>query len=182
MKKFALLKSSCIAFLLFTTLVAFSQNTFRVTGKVTDEANKPLEGVTVQVKGTKSFNLTKRDGSFSVNAPSGNATLVFSSVGFREEEVPVNNRNELNFTLTTTATTMQDVVVVGYGTQKKSDVTGSVSRITDKVLQERPTQNVLQALQGHAAGVHVSSNLKPGELPVVRIRGNRSLTASNEPL
>ncbi len=183
MKKFALLRSTCIFIILFlTTQFSFSQNNFRVTGKVTDEANKPLEGVTVQVKGTNSFSITKRDGSFSIIAPSGNSVLVFSSVGFREEEVSINNRNELNFTLTTTATTMQDVVVVGYGTQKKSDVTGALSRITADQIKERPAANVLQALQGKASGVHVSSNLKPGELPVVRIRGNRSLNASNDPL
>jgi len=184
-----LLDSSILAILLLTAQISFSQDVkppasaeFRVTGKVTDEAGKPIEGVTVQVKGTKSFSVSKRDGSFSVVAPSGNGILVFSSVGFREEEVPISNRSELSFKLTTTATTMQDVVVVGYGTQKKSDVTGAVSRITDKVIQDRPTQNVLQALQGHAAGVHVSSNLKPGELPVVRIRGNRSINFSNDPL
>ncbi|HEV8284177.1 MAG TPA: SusC/RagA family TonB-linked outer membrane protein [Chitinophagaceae bacterium] len=193
MKKIALLQSICIFTILFScSLISFSQDNptkpppalenFRVTGKVTDEANKPLEGVTVQVKGTSNYSITKRDGSFTVIAPSGNSILVFSSVGFREEEVAINNRNELNFKLTTTATTMQDVVVVGYGTQKKSDVTGALSRITDKVIQERPAQNVLQALQGKAAGVHVSSNLKPGELPILRVRGNRSLTASNDPL
>ena len=191
MNKFALLSTCVFIFVILSPQFLFSQDNpikpqpgseFRVTGKVTDDANKPLEGVTVQVKGTRSLALTKRDGTFSIIAPSGNATLVFSSVGFREEEVPINGSAELNFKLTTTATTMQDVVVVGYGTQKKSDVTGAVTRITDKILQERPTQNVLQALQGHAAGVHVSTNLKPGELPVVRIRGNRSLTASNEPL
>src|SRR4030095_11234610 len=188
MKRFALLFTTA-AIAILTAQFSFSQDVkqpptaeFRVTGKVTDESGKPIEGVTVQVKGTKSFSVSKRDGSFSVVAPSGNGILVFSSVGFREEEVPISNRSELSFKLTTAATTMQDVVVVGYGTQKKSDVTGAVSRISDKVIQDRPTQNVLQALQGHAAGVHVSSNLKPGELPVVRIRGNRSINFSNDPL
>ncbi|MBD0294732.1 MAG: TonB-dependent receptor plug domain-containing protein, partial [Flavisolibacter sp.] len=73
-------------------------------------------------------------------------------------------------------------VVVGYGTQRKSDVTGSLASISAKTIQERPAQNVLQAMQGKAAGVHVSSNLRRGELPVIRVRGNRSLTASNDPL
>jgi hypothetical protein len=191
MKRFALLFTTVTIAFLLTVQFSFSQDVpskpppsaeFRVTGKVTDEANKPIEGVTVQVKGTSSFSVTKRDGTFSIVAPSANSVLVFSSVGFREEEVPINNRGELIFKLTTTATTMQDVVVVGYGTQKKSDVTGALTRISDKVIQERPAQNVLQALQGKAAGVHVSSNLKPGELPILRVRGNRSLTASNDPL
>ncbi|MBD0287694.1 MAG: TonB-dependent receptor plug domain-containing protein, partial [Flavisolibacter sp.] len=77
---------------------------------------------------------------------------------------------------------MENIVVVGYGTQRKSDVTGSLASISAKTIQERPAQNVLQAMQGKAAGVHVSSNLRPGELPVIRVRGNRSLTASNDPL
>ena len=77
---------------------------------------------------------------------------------------------------------MQDIVVIGYGTQRKSDVTGALSRITADVIQERPAQNVLQAIQGKASGVQVSSNMKPGELPIVRVRGNRSLGASNDPL
>jgi len=191
MKKIALRRSSIVlTFFFLTAQFSFSQDIpskppageFRVTGKVTDEANKPVEGATVQVKGTNNFSVTKRDGSFSIVAPSANSVLVISSVGFRDQEMPINGKSELTLSLVTTATTMQDVVVVGYGTQKKSDVTGSLSRITDKVIQERPTQNVLQALQGHAAGVQVSSNTKPGELPVVRVRGNRSINFSNDPL
>jgi TonB-linked SusC/RagA family outer membrane protein len=170
-----------ISLLLQLTIFSFAQNV-TITGKVTDEANKPLEGVTVSVKGTKTVTLSKSDGTFTIAAPSSNSVLVFTSVGFREQEVPLNGQTQLNFAMTTIATTLNDVVVVGYGTQRKSDVTGSLSRITAEQIQERPTQNVLQALQGKASGVQVSSNIKPGELPVVRIRGNRSLGASNDPL
>jgi TonB-dependent SusC/RagA subfamily outer membrane receptor len=81
-----------------------------------------------------------------------------------------------------TSKSLDEIVVIGYGTKKKSDVTGALSRITAEEIQERPAQNVLQALQGKASGVHVTSNIKPGELPIVRIRGNRSIGASNEPL
>jgi TonB-linked SusC/RagA family outer membrane protein len=181
-KRIAWLRNVLTAFLLLGCFISFSQNSFTVNGKVTDEVNKPIEGVTVQVKGTKAVTLTKKDGTFSIVAPSANSVLVFSSVGFREQEVPINAQSQLNFTMTTLATTLADVVVIGYGTQRKSDVTGSVSRITAEQIQERPTQDVLQALQGKAAGVQVSSNIKPGELPVVRVRGNRSISASNEPL
>lgn len=169
-----------ISLLLQLTILSFAQNT--ITGRVTDEANKPLEGVTVQVKGTSAFTLTKKDGTFSIIAPSPNSVLIFTSVGFREQEVPTNGQSQINFTMTTLATTLADVVVVGYGTQRKSDVTGSLTRITAQQIQERPAQNVLQALQGKAAGVQVSSNIKPGELPVVRVRGNRSIGATNDPL
>jgi TonB-linked SusC/RagA family outer membrane protein len=181
-KRIAWLRNVLTAFLLLGCFISFSQNSFTVNGKVTDEVNKPIEGVTVQVKGTKAVTLTKKDGTFSIVAPSANSVLVFSSVGFREQEVPINAQSQLNFTMTTLATTLADVVVIGYGTQRKSDVTGSVSRITAEQIQERPTQDVLQALQGKAAGVQISSNIKPGELPVVRVRGNRSISASNEPL
>jgi TonB-dependent SusC/RagA subfamily outer membrane receptor len=117
-----------------------------------------------------------------LNAPSGKSVLVITSIGFAELEVPINDRAEITIGITNLATSLQDVVVVGYGTQKKSDVTGAVSRLTAEDIRERPTQNALQAIQGKAPGVHVSSNIKPGELPIVRVRGNRSLSASNDPL
>ncbi len=183
MKKIALLR---IALLLFVStllsIFVLAQEGFTVKGKVTDEGKHPLEGVTVQVKGSNTFSATKKDGSFTIVAPSANSILILSFVGFREQEVPIDGKSEVNLSLTPTATSLNDVVVVGYGAQKKSDVTGALSRITADVIQERPSQNVLQALQGKAAGVTVSSNFKPGELPVVRIRGVRSLGASNDPL
>ena len=183
MKKIALLRSVLFHFVFCLLIVpGFSQSNFTVVGKVTDDGKRPLEGVTVQVKGTNTFTASKKDGTFSIVAPSGNATLVFSFVGFREEEVPIDNKGDITFSMTPTATSLNDVVVVGYGTQKKSDVTGALTRISADVIQERPAQNVLQTLQGKAAGVNVSSNFKPGELPVVRVRGVRSLTASNDPL
>ncbi|HEY6956964.1 MAG TPA: SusC/RagA family TonB-linked outer membrane protein, partial [Flavisolibacter sp.] len=181
-KKIACLQGVLTMVLLLLSVLSFSQNNVTITGKVTDEANKPLEGVTVQVQGTKNITLTKRDGTFSIMAPSTSSVLVLSSVGFRQQEITLTGQSEVRVSMATLATTLNDVVVVGYGTQRKSDVTGSLSRITAEQIQERPTQNVLQALQGKAAGVQVSSNFKPGELPVVRVRGNRSLGASNDPL
>jgi TonB-dependent starch-binding outer membrane protein SusC len=181
-KKIACRQGVLTLFLLFVSALSFSQNNVTINGKVTDEGNKPMEGVTVQAQGTKNITLTKKDGTFSIMAPSASSVLVFSSVGFRQQEVTLTGQSQLNVSMVTLATTLSDVVVVGYGTQRKSDVTGSLSRITAEQIQERPSQNVLQALQGKAAGVQVSSNFKPGELPVVRVRGNRSLGASNDPL
>jgi TonB-linked SusC/RagA family outer membrane protein len=152
-----------------------------LNGKVTDENALPLEGAVVQVKGTSDRTTTKTDGSFTISAASG-ATLVISSVGFAQQEIKTSGRTSFNISLVKHTNELDEVVVVGYGTQKKSDVTGAVSRITAEVIRERPTQNVLQALQGKAAGVTISSNFKPGELPVVRVRGNRSIGASNDPL
>ncbi|HET9278546.1 MAG TPA: SusC/RagA family TonB-linked outer membrane protein, partial [Flavitalea sp.] len=184
MKRKTVFARGSILLLLFfsATTFAFSQNTFRVSGKVTDDAGKPVSGATVTVKGTKIATATTTEGTFALNAPSGNSVLVVTSIGFAELEIPINDRAEITVGMTSLATSLQDVVVVGYGTQKKSDVTGAVSRLTADDIRDRPTQNALQAIQGKAPGVHVSSNIKPGELPVVRIRGNRSISASNDPL
>lgn len=168
-------------FLLLFSFVSFSQGV-KVTGKVNNDQGEALPGVTILVKNTKVNATSGTDGSFSITAPAANSVLVFSYVGFTSQEISLNNRTELTISLAPAANSMQDVVVVGYGTQKKSDVTGALSRITAEDIQERPAQNLLQAVQGKAAGVTVSSNMKPGELPVVRVRGNRSLGASNDPL
>ena len=181
MKKISFLKDGCIiSLLLFSFQFSFAQ--INLSGKVTEAGGNPLEGVTIQVKGTNTKALSKADGTFQINTPSAKSVLIFTYVGFAEKQVTVNNQQQLEVAMTQQNNSLQDVVVVGYGTQKKSDVTGALSRITADVIRERPAQNILQALQGKAAGVQVSSNLKPGELPIVRIRGNRSIGASNDPL
>lgn len=156
-----------------------------ITGKVTSsEDNLGLPGTNVLIKGTTRGTVTDADGNYRIEMTGGDteATLVFSSIGYTSLEVPVNGRTVINVTLAQDITQLTEVVVVGYGTVKKSDVTGALSRVTADVIQERPAQNLFQALQGKAAGVNISSNFKPGELPVVRVRGNRSLTADNDPL
>ena len=168
--------------LFFSTLYLLAQTDFRVTGRVRDETGKPIEGVSVQVKSTTTTTITGADGAFAITAPSGTSVLVFSHVTFNTREVAIGNRAEIILDMSTQSSSLTDVIVVGYGTKKKSDVTGALSSISAKTLQERPVTNLLNAVQGKAAGVNVSSNLKPGELPIVRIRGNRSLNASNEPL
>ena len=182
MKLFRLLRGITIAFILLSiSLPGFSQS-FPVEGKITGADGQPLSGVTIQVKGTETKTVSNADGSFQINAPSATSVLVFTYVGFTAQEVSINNRGQLAVALTPQENSLQDVVVVGYGTQRKSDVTGSLTSISAKTIQERPAQNVLQAIQGKAAGVQVSTNFKPGELPVVRIRGNRSINFSNDPL
>jgi TonB-dependent starch-binding outer membrane protein SusC len=168
--------------LLLISVFSFSQSGFTVSGKVTDESGKGMEGVTVNVKNTTTATATKADGSFQIAAPSSRSTLLFTYVGYTTQEIAINNKSSISLSLSPAMNSMTDVVVVGYGTAKKSDVTGSLTRLTADVIQERPAQNVLQAIQGKAAGVTVSTNFKPGELPVLRVRGNRSITASNEPL
>ena len=166
---------------LFIVQNVFSQST-NVTGKVSDENNVGLGGVTVTVKGSSTSTLTASDGTFSLTVPDLNVSLVFTYVGYLTREIGLGNSATVDVILRPDPQSLEGVVVVGYGTQKKSDVTGALVKISAETIRERPTQNVLQALQGKAAGVQISSNFKPGELPIVRIRGNRSFAGGNDPL
>jgi len=164
---------------LFKSFMAYGQET-AVTGTVLDDSGNPISGVSVQSKSSKAATVTNNLGVFQITVPL-HSTLVISSIGYETLEVEV-TKVSLEVVLKQKTSALEEVVVIGYGTQRKSDVTGALTRISSDVIQERPAQNVLQAIQGKASGVQVSSNLKPGELPVVRVRGNRSLTASNDPL
>ena len=182
-KKNAFSKSvKLLTFLLLLPFLSFTQTNFRVTGRVTDDGGKPLQGVTVQVKSTTTATATAEDGSFTINAPSGKSTLVFSSVGFAEQEVPISDRTAINVSLVNASAALTDVVVIGYSTIKKKDVTGAVAGINQKDIRSRPVDNALEAMQGKVAGVDISSNERPGTVDSIRIRGVRSLTASNSPL
>ena len=182
-KRVFLLQNVCIILLLLIIAQpSFSQNNFKVTGKVTDETGKPVQGATVLVKGTALATATMADGSYSLMAPSGTSRLVITSVGYAELEVAVNNKSEVNISVVSAASLLEDVVVIGYGTVKKKDVTGSVAGINQKDIRSRPVTNALQAMQGKVAGVDITSNERPGQVGSINIRGVRSLTASNSPL
>ncbi|MGF2410989.1 MAG: SusC/RagA family TonB-linked outer membrane protein, partial [Ferruginibacter sp.] len=156
---------------------------FSVSGKVTDDAGKALDGATVSEKGTKNSTSTNREGVFQINLSSGKATLVISYVGFELKEISVNSQSQLSVLLKATSESLTDVVVVGYGTRKKADVTGAVASISGDKLRSVPSTNLTSALQGRVPGVEVAaSSFRPGAGSRIRIRGNRSLTASNEPL
>ncbi|MEO5564717.1 MAG: SusC/RagA family TonB-linked outer membrane protein, partial [Chitinophagaceae bacterium] len=184
MKKNALHRSVItITLLLLISLTSFSQNNFRVKGKVADETGKPLESVTVQVKGTSTATTTRADGAFELDVPSSTSTLVFTSVGFGEREVAIGGQSDISVTMASMASSLEDVVVVGYGTRKRTDVTGAVSSINSDKIRSIPTTNVTQVLQGRIAGIEATqSSFRPGSGARIRIRGNRSLNASNEPL
>ncbi|WP_426492685.1 SusC/RagA family TonB-linked outer membrane protein [Hymenobacter sp. 102] len=153
-----------------------------VTGTVTDNNGQPLPGATVVVKGTATGASTDADGKFSLRLPDGNAVLLVSSIGFAAQEIPVNGRSSLSIRLQPDAKALDEVVVVGYGTQKRSDVTGSVVSVPQDRLEKLPVANVAQALQGAVAGVTITggSNL-PGAQPRIQIRGVRSITANTDP-
>lgn len=154
-----------------------------ITGKVTNENNTPLSGVSVQVKGTNIGVLTNDDGNFTIAVPDRNAVLVFSYVGYQEQEVPVGNQTTLNIILQPASGELEQVVVVGYGAQKKQDITGAVSVVNAEDFSNRPIVNAAAALQGQSAGVNVfSPSGKPGSGLAVSIRGNTSLSAANDPI
>ena len=153
-----------------------------IKGKVTDQSGASLPGATVVVKGTTNGTITDIDGVYSLANVPPNSTIVFSFVGMKTKEIQVVGKTVVNMILTEESIGLEEVVAIGYGTVKKSDVTGAVARISEETLKETPVANVLQAIQGKAAGIDITSNIKPGELPQITIRGNRSISASNAPL
>ena len=167
--------------LILVLLSAFSASA-QVTGTVIGDDGSVLPGVSVLVKGTTNGTSTDADGKYRINVPSS-GTLVFSFVGYVSQEVVVGNRTQINVTLASDAAALEEVVVVGYGTQKKSQLTGAISQVSAKEIMEMPLTNLGQALQGRAAGVDVSqSGSKPGQTPKILIRGRRSFNAGNDPL
>jgi TonB-linked SusC/RagA family outer membrane protein len=154
----------------------------RVTGRVTGTANEPLVGVSVNVKGTNIGTTTDATGAYVVTVPDPNSVLVFSSVGFESQEIPVNNRTTVNVTLSTTTAELNTVVVVGYGTQRKVDVTGSVGQIRGEEISKQASINPISALQGKLAGVQITNSGAPGASPQIRIRGVGSVYGNPNPL
>ncbi|HXS54832.1 MAG TPA: TonB-dependent receptor [Hanamia sp.] len=169
--------------LLFSFTTALSQNK-TVTGHVTSGAGEPLLGVTVSVKGTKTVTATGASGDYSISVPaSGNPVLEFSFVGSKTQQIPVAGRSVINITLQTTASTLNDVVVVGYGTVRRKDLTGSVSSVSAKDLKDIPINSAEEALAGRLAGVQVTgSEGSPDAQVQIRVRGGGSITQDNSPL
>ena len=159
---------------------AFAQS--RVTGKVVDASGEPIIGASVMVKGTSNGVVTDFDGNYTINNVPAGANLSISYVGFRTQTVAVAGKSQLNVTMAEDRQLLDEVVVVGYGTQKRSDVTGSMVNIGEEQLNTRPVNNAFEALQGKAAGVDITTNERPGQLGSIRIRGERSIGATNAPL
>lgn len=153
-----------------------------VTILVQNMNGQPLLGASIRVKGTQRGISTDANGSAVLKAVDPNATLLISYTGYTDIEIAINKRTELNVKLTAVVSALDDIVVVGYGTRKKSDVTGAVASIGAEEIRKRPVANALQAMQGKIAGVDITSNERPGELGNILIRGVRSLSATNTPL
>jgi TonB-dependent starch-binding outer membrane protein SusC len=154
----------------------------KVTGKVTDESGMPMPGVNVIVKGTSNGSSTDVEGEFSLEIPDDNAVLVFSFIGYTTKEVPVGAQTRVDVQLAPDVVALNEVVVVGYGTQSRTSVTGAISSVNSKEIAALPVPSIEQALQGRVAGVNVVNNGSPGTNPIVRIRGIGSISGSSDPL
>ncbi|MCG6191013.1 TonB-dependent receptor [Maribellus maritimus] len=159
------------------------QANLSVSGKVVDKNGMALPGVTIVVKGTTQGTVTNADGVYSISNVPKDAILLFSFVGMKMQEIKVGNQTTINITMEANAIGIEEVVAIGYGTMKKSDLTGSIGSIGSDEISTRPVMSFDQSLQGRVAGVNVSQlNSEPGQTSTVRIRGGNSLSASNNPL
>ena len=161
---------------------AFAQDR-TLSGRIVDEKESALPGVSVVVKGTQHGTVTDADGRYRIDVPAGGATLVFSFVGYLAQEVRVNNQTSVNLSLQADNKTLDEIVVIGYGTARKSDLTGAVSGVKEAELMERPAPSLNQQLSGRLPGVQVNTNSgRPGGRTTIRIRGFSSINSSNNPL
>ena len=158
-------------------------DSIEVKGVVRDEDGSPIIGASVQLSGTKKMTLTDVDGQYRLTVPS-NGTLVFAYLGYEKKSVPVSGKAKMNVQLLPSKdTSLKEVVVIGYGTVRKGDLTGSVSNVKMNDIKDAPVLSVDQALQGRVAGADIMSTTgEPGATTSIRIRGTRSVSASNEPL
>ena len=168
-----------------TAAPAFAQKSgtkHTVTGKVTDQSGEPLIGATVLVTGTTNGASTNATGDYSIQVPEG-ASLTFQYIGYEAKTEKVGARTKVDVKLEQSKQTIDEVVVIGYGTVKKTDLTGSVANVKMSDIKDVPVVSVDQALQGRIAGADIMATTgEPGATTSIRIRGTRSISASNEPL
>ena len=179
-------KLSFIATFVFTSLLfisssLYAQNDKKVSGTVADSKGETIPGASVKIKNTTIGIATDVDGKFTLKVPN-NAILVITSVGFDEQEVLVNGRSEINIVMKTNSQELNEVVVVGYGSQRKVDITGATASVKGEELVKQPVLTATQAVQGKMAGVQIINNGQPGTSPVVRIRGTGTALAGTATL
>ena len=169
--------------IVFSLFLQVSAQSRKISGTVLDPSGVGLPGVSVAVKNTTLGTVTDLDGKYTLNDVNESSVLVFSYIGYVNQEITVGSRTSMDVNLAEDITSLSEVVVTGYGTQKKSQVTGAISSISAKEITEIPLTNLAQALTGRAAGVNVTqSGSKPGSVPKILIRGRRSFNAGNDPL
>ena len=168
-----------LIFVLCSASLALAQQR-AITGTVTDNKGESLVGATILVKGTTTATSANADGSFQISLPEGATTLVVSFVGSKSQEVVVGDQTTLRITLAAAEQSLDDVVVIGYGTARKSDLTGAVVSVRSEQLTQVATSDPVQALQGRAAGVEITSNSgQPGSGTRIRVRGVGTINNSN---
>ncbi|GAA3612827.1 TonB-dependent receptor [Flavivirga amylovorans] len=157
--------------------------TYTIKGRVTDATEQPLPGVNVLVKNTNVGTQTDFDGNYSLNIPQGASHLVFSYLGQRTQEIAITGQTVINVALEEDTARLDEVVVIGYGTAKRSDLTGSVASISSEDIMEQPNNDIVSSLQGRAAGVQIyTGDSSPGGGISIRVRGTSTITGSTEPL
>lgn len=176
-------RNLCFILIVLVAQNAYAQNKV-IAGKVTDSKQEPLIGVNVMVKGNKAIGtITNIDGSYQLSVPSDKTVLVFSYIGYTPQEANVGQNSMINIILKEDAQALDEVVVIGYGTVKRRDLTGAIASVKGEEIAANPVSNVAQALQGRLPGVNViSQDGRPGATISVRVRGGGSITQSNEPL
>ena len=173
-----LIKMASVLALLAFSIAAFSQKN-SVKGIVVDDQNEPLMGVTVMEKGTSNGVVTDLDGNYVISVEKG-ATLRFTYMGYAEQEIVVGARREINVTMREDAEMLDELVVIGYGVQRKSDITGSIASVSGKDINNIPVSSALQALQGRAAGVNIIQNTgSPGSGTTIKVRGTGTINDSD---
>jgi TonB-dependent starch-binding outer membrane protein SusC len=153
-----------------------------IKGTVNDENGNPMPGVNIQAEGTTIGVISDVNGKYSINVPNENAVLIFSFVGYNTEKISTSGKTVLDIKLVSTISSLEEVVVIGYGTMKKSDLTGAVVRVDMTGKGEAANVSLLQAMQGSTPGVSIGAGAAAGEEPTLSIRGQTSLSASDEPL
>lgn len=183
MKKHRFLKVALLALpMLFFSFLSFAQS-LTVNGTIKDESGSPMPGVTVVVKGSTQGTITDIDGLYSIKVQDSKSSLTFSFVGMETQVIEIAGRSNINVTMKTTASDLSEVVVIGYGTQKKSDITGAVSSVRPDALKNLATTDAAAALQGKASGVQILTNSgAPGEGAKIRVRGYSSNSGEIGPL
>lgn len=173
-----------VLMLLLSSIVIHGQDNIVVTGKVSSsESNTPLEGASVIIKGATVGTTTNAEGVFQINVPDKNTILVFTYQGHSPQEITIGGNRNFLIALRQNESKLDEVIVIGYGQQKKRDVTGAISSVQAKALREVPVNSPSQMLQGRVAGLYaVTQGYKPGSDVTIRIRGSRSFSAGNDPL
>ena len=175
------LKTAFIVTLLLGVQFAFSQ-TLTVTGTVTDDSGTPLPGASILVAGTSDGTQTDFDGNYAISNVPSNGTLAFSYIGFQSQNIQVDGRSTINLVLLEDTEALDEVVLIGYGTQKKESVTGAVSTVSSKDIVALPVVSFAEALQGRVPGIQINNSGGPGTDPIVRIRGIGSISFASSPL